>query len=245
MTHEFRTPLNSILSLSRLLLDRIDGDLTPEQEKQTQFIQKAATDLSDLVNDLLDLAKVEAGKEVVRPTTFTMEDLFVALRGTTRPLLAPSPELTLVFENAGHLPALRTDERKLSQILRNFISNAIKYTSRGEIRVSAALQSPREVIISVADTGIGIAPEDQERVFEEFTQIDSPLQRKAKGPGLGLPLARKLAELLGGRVSLRSEPGIGSTFSVVLPLDYRGPSDVIVLPENRRRKDRPNTHSGS
>jgi anti-sigma regulatory factor (Ser/Thr protein kinase) len=111
MTHEFRTPLNSILSLSRLLLDRVDGELTPDQEKQAQFIQKAATDLSDLVNDLLDLAKVEAGKEVVRPSTFTVEDLFITLRGTTRPLLAPSPELSLTFEDASEMPVLKTDER--------------------------------------------------------------------------------------------------------------------------------------
>jgi signal transduction histidine kinase/CheY-like chemotaxis protein len=237
MTHEFRTPLNSILSLSRLLLDKVDGDLNAEQEKQVDFIRKAAKDLSDLVNDLLDLAKVEAGKEVVNASTFLVEDLFSVLRGTTKPLLPPNALLALTFQEMGNLPPIKTDERKLSQILRNFISNAIKYTEHGEIRVTAVQQNPREIIFSVSDTGIGIAPEDQEKVFEEFVQIDNAAQRRAKGTGLGLPLARSLAELLGGRVSLQSQPGKGSTFSLTLPVEYSGSTEVVELPEIRRRKE--------
>ncbi len=217
MSHEFRTPLNSILSLTRMLLDRTDGDLTSEQEKQLGFIRRGATDLSELVNDLLDLSKVEAGKVEIRPTQFTVADLFGALRGMLRPLLAHNSSINLVFEEAPGIPALFTDESKLAQILRNFISNAIKFTENGEVRVSARVEGDDTLVIAVADTGVGIRPEDQERIFEEFTQVEGPLQRKSKGTGLGLPLAKRLAELLGGGVGLESEEGRGSTFSVRLP----------------------------
>jgi CheY-like chemotaxis protein/two-component sensor histidine kinase len=220
MTHEFRTPLNSIISLSRMLADRLDGDLTPEQEKQVGFIQNAAKDLSQLVNDLLDLSKVEAGKVSIRPETFDLKGLFASLRGTLRPLLAQNSSVNLVFEEPENIPPLFTDESKVSQILRNFISNALKYTEHGEVRVSASMEDSGHVLISVVDTGIGIAPEDQARIFEEFEQVEGPHQRKAKGTGLGLPLAKSLAELLGGSVQLRSARGLGSTFSVRLPTHY-------------------------
>ena len=220
MSHEFRTPLNSILALSRLLLDRTDGELSAEQERQIGFIQKAADDLFQLVNDLLDLTKVEAGKTVVRPVEFTAANLFGALRGMLRPLLL-NTSVALVFEDATDLPSLLTDEAKVSQILRNFISNALKFTERGSVRVSATLTADGEAMaFAVADTGIGIAPEDQDLIFQEFAQIDSALQRRVRGTGLGLPLTRRLAELLGGRVLLTSEPGTGSTFTAIIPLVY-------------------------
>ncbi len=234
MTHEFRTPLNSIQALTRLLLDRVDGELTTEQERQVHFIRKAAESLSELVNDLLDLAKVAAGKIVVRPAEFDVSDLFGALRGMLRPLLL-SASVNLVFEEPEGLPSLRTDEAKVSQILRNFISNALKFTERGEVRVSARLEAEgKNVLFSVADTGIGIAPEDQSTLFQEFAQIENPLQRKVKGTGLGLPLAKKLAELLGGSVSVESTPGVGSTFSTRIPLVYAAAdftSDIVMAPE--------------
>ena len=190
MSHEFRTPVNSILSLSRLMLDRTDGDLTEEQEKQTIFIRKSAETLSELVNDLLDLAKIEAGKLTVRPTEFAIADLFSTLRGMLRPLLV-SEAIELIFEEPIGLSLLRSDEGKLSQILRNFLSNALKFTERGEIRVSATLTSEGDaVVFAVADTGIGIAPEDQEIIFQEFTQLENPLQKQIKGTGLGLPLSK-------------------------------------------------------
>jgi signal transduction histidine kinase/CheY-like chemotaxis protein len=220
MSHEFRTPLNSILALSRLLLDRLDGPLTDEQVKQVSFVRKAAQDLFELINDLLDLAKVEAGKVVVRPGEFDVEHLFGALRGMLRPLLV-NRSLNLVFEDASGLPPLMTDESKVSQILRNFISNALKFTERGEVRVAARLSDDGGgIVFSVRDTGIGIAPEDQERIFEEFAQLDNYLQRRVRGTGLGLPLTRQLAQLLGGRVWLESEPGVGSTFSVSVARVY-------------------------
>ncbi len=220
MSHEFRTPLNSILALSRLLIDRVDGELTEEQEKQAVFIRKAAQDLSALVNDLLDIAKIEAGKTVVTAAEFDVGNLFSTLRGMLKPVLV-NPAVSLIFEAPEGLPGLCTDEGKVSQILRNFISNAIKFTEKGDIRVSARpADGGKSVVYSVSDTGIGIAAEHLERIFEEYVQVDSPLQKKVRGTGLGLSLARKLAELLGGRVSVESTPGVGSTFSAVIPAVY-------------------------
>jgi signal transduction histidine kinase/CheY-like chemotaxis protein len=219
MSHEFRTPLNSILSLSRMLLARMDGDLTAEQEKQVTFIQKAASGLSELVNDLLDLAKVEAGKIEVRPSSFEVSDLFATLRGMLRPLLVQDSSVALIIEEPNAIPPLYTDESKVAQILRNFISNALKFTQQGEVRVTA-MQTGHTVTFSVSDTGIGIAPGDRERIFEDFVQIESPLQKQVKGTGLGLPLSRKLTELLGGSISMKSEVGQGSTFTASIPIVY-------------------------
>lgn len=217
MSHEFRTPLNSILSLSRMLLSGIDGELTPEQEKQVVFMQKAADGLSELVNDLLDLAKVEAGKTEVRPSTFAVSDLFATLRGMLRPLMVQGSSVSLVFEEPEDLPPLYSDEGKIAQILRNFISNALKFTEQGEVRITA-VQVGSAIRFSVADTGIGLAPDDQERIFEDFVQIESHLQRQVKGTGLGLPLSRKLAEVMGGTVLVESTAGQGSTFSLSIPI---------------------------
>lgn len=231
MSHEFRTPLNSILSLSRMLLAHMDGDLTAEQEKQVTFIQKAADGLSELINDLLDLAKVEAGKIEVRPGSFNVSDLFGTLRGMLRPLLAQGSSVSLIFEEPALIPLLYTDEGKVAQILRNFISNALKFTEQGEVRVTA-VQSDQFITFSVSDTGIGLSPEDQERIFEDFVQIESRLQKLVKGTGLGLPLSRKLAELLGGSISVSSQVGQGSTFSAKIPIVYPHAADFLPLPQS-------------
>jgi signal transduction histidine kinase len=225
MSHEFRTPVNSILALTRLLEEAPLGD---EGRKQLDLIRRAAEDLESLVNDLLDLAKIEAGKIEVRPAELEVGNLFSALRGMLRPLLL-NRSLALVFEEPEGLPVMFSDEGKVSQILRNFISNALKFTEAGEVRVSAERVGDA-IRFSVADTGIGIAPEDQERIFEEFTQIVNPLQRNQKGTGLGLPLTRKLATLLGGKVGVRSTPGLGSTFWAEIPIEYDGPGVPRPLP---------------
>lgn len=218
MSHEFRTPLSSIRALAKLLLERVDGELSVEQEKQVTFILQAASGLNELVNDLLDIAKIEAGKVDVRPVPFEVGDLFGALRGMLRPLLI-SESLTLTFISPETPLALFTDEAKVSQILRNFISNALKFTEEGEITVSASvIPEKNQVTFTVADTGIGIRAEDLQVVFEEFSQVESPQQRKVKGTGLGLPLCRNLARLLHGDVAVTSIPGVGSTFSVTLPM---------------------------
>lgn len=221
MSHEFRTPIGSIRSITRLLLDRVDGPLTEEQEKQVSFIQQNAAEFAEMVDDLLDLAKVEAGRVEISPAWFEMVDLFSALRGMFKPVLT-NPDVNLVFEEPANVPKLYTDDRKLSQILRNFISNALKFTPKGEVRVAARLDSGSHVTFSVIDTGIGIAPEYHRSIFEDFQQVNSPLQRRLRGTGLGLSLSKKLAELLGGTVALESEPGRGSTFSVTVPVQMEG-----------------------
>ncbi|MCG2591580.1 ATP-binding protein [Ramlibacter sp. XY19] len=221
MSHEFRTPINSIRSIARLLIDRVDGPLTEEQAKQVEFIQQNATEFAEMVDDLLDLAKVEAGRVEISPAWFEMVDLFSALRGMFKPVLT-NPAVNLVFEEPQDIPKLFTDDRKLSQILRNFISNALKFTAKGEVRVAARLEGPGHITFSVADTGIGIAPEYHGAIFQDFAQVKSPLQKRLRGTGLGLSLSKKLAELLGGTVGLSSEPGKGSVFSVTIPLQLEG-----------------------
>jgi len=218
MSHEFRTPLNSILALTRLLLDRMDGELTAEQERQVRYIRASTEGMTELVNDLLDLAKVEAGKLDVKPVAFTVAELFGGLRGVLRPLLT-SDAVDLVFDDVpADMPVLVTDEGKVAQILRNFISNALKFTSTGEVRVSAAFDDGSgRILFGVRDTGIGIAPSEHERLFQDFSQIDNPLQRTVKGTGLGLPLSRRLANLLGGDVFVESDLGAGSLFSLSIP----------------------------
>lgn len=219
MSHEFKTPLNAILSLSRILLDKVDGDLTKEQEKQVRFIQQAAENLSALINDLLDLAKIEAGKVTVNTSQFTVEDLFSGLRGVIRPLLT-NPEVVLVFEEPINIPPLITDDGKLSQILRNLLSNAIKFTEKGEIRISAILVNEgRDILFTVKDTGIGIPDADLEKIFDEYVQVS----KKKGGTGLGLPISRNLAKILGGELWAESEIGKGSTFYCRIPLIYSAP----------------------
>jgi len=230
MSHEFRSPLNSILALSGLLLDRSDGDLTPEQDQQAQYIRKAARDLLDLVNDLLDLAKVEAGKVEAKPLDFRVADLFAALRGMLRPMLL-NQAVDLVFEDVDGVPMMFSDEGKISQILRNFISNALKFTEHGEVRVSARLKENNNVLFSVSDTGIGIAPEDQGRIFQDFVQVDNPIQKRVKGTGLGLPLSKKLAALLKGDIRVESQVGVGSTFLLEAPLRYEAEAAPTAMPE--------------
>jgi signal transduction histidine kinase len=221
MSHEFRTPIGSILSISRLLIDRLDGPLTDEQERQVRFIQETAGEFSEMVNDLLDLAKVEAGRVDISPGWFELVDLFSALRGMFKPVLT-NPSVQLIFDAPQDVPPLYNDDRKLAQILRNFISNALKFTLHGEVRVSARGNGDGSVTFAVADTGVGIDPAFHHAIFQDFSQIDSPIQKRLRGTGLGLSLSKRLAELLGGGVHLESALGVGSTFSVTLPLRLAG-----------------------
>lgn len=214
MSHEFRTPLNAILALSSLLLDETDGKLTTEQRRQVVYVRRAAESLSGLVNDLLDLAKVESGKIEVHRAQFNVADLTSALRGMFRPLVIG--DVSLVIEDPVGLDIV-SDEGKLSQILRNFLSNAIKFTEQGEIRLTVTEPMPGIIRFDVQDTGIGIAEQDIERIFDDFVQVDGPRQRRVRGTGLGLPLSKRLAELIGGRVEVTSELGKGSTFSLIMP----------------------------
>ncbi|AIR90784.1 sensor histidine kinase [Pseudomonas cremoricolorata] len=217
MSHEFRTPLGSILSITRLLADELDGPLSDEQHKQVAFVSTATRELSDMVDDLLDLAKIEAGRISISPAWFDMLDLFAALRGMFRPIVNATA-VDLIFEEPQGLPQLYSDDKKLSQILRNFIANALKFTVRGEVRVSAQRVGDDRVRFTVSDTGIGIAPDLLASLFEDFSQVESPLQKRLRGTGLGLSLCKRFAELLGGEVGVHSEPNVGSSFYVTIPL---------------------------
>ncbi|MBX3215385.1 MAG: response regulator [Labilithrix sp.] len=235
VSHEFRTPINSILGLSQLLLDRLDGELTAEQEKQVRFVRSSAETLSVLVNDLLDLSRIEAGRHELRATEFDVAELLSSLRGMMKPLV--HPEVDLVVDEPAPLPRMHTDAGKLSQILRNLVSNAIKFTTRGVIRVRALPSDDGRVRFEVSDTGIGIASADHDRVFEEFTQIDSPVQSRVQGSGLGLHLSRKFAELLGGSLTLRSELGEGSTFVLEVPVLHEEVATVHTMTEKAAKID--------
>jgi signal transduction histidine kinase len=166
---------------------------------------------------------VEAGRVEISPDWFEMVDLFSALRGMFKPIL-DKPDVVLVFEEPQSRIRLYSDDRKLSQILRNFISNALKFTVAGEVRVSASQQGDEFITFSVADTGIGIAKDLQHAIFQDFAQLDSPIQKRLRGTGLGLSLSKRLAHLLGGAVSLESQPGLGSTFSVTVPMRLDAPA---------------------
>jgi signal transduction histidine kinase len=239
MSHEFKTPLGAIRSMTRILLDKMDGPLTAEQERQLHFIQCSAVELTEMVADLLDLAKIEAGRVMISAEWFEMVDLFAALRGMFKPLLTDS-NVALVLDEPDDVPRVFTDDQKLSQILRNFISNALKFTTQGQVNVSARREGEDRVTFCVADTGIGIAEEFQGAIFQDFVQIDSPLQKKWRGTGLGLSLCKKMAELLGGSVGMSSELGKGSQFWVTIPILYQNANDESRVAEASGNAKGPN-----
>ncbi len=226
MSHEFRTPLGSILSMTRLLDDGMDGELSSGQRQQVLFISSAASELREMVNDLLDLAKIEAGRITISPGWFDLMDLFSALRGMFRPLVDGN-DIELEFIAPPQLPMLYTDDKKLAQILRNYVSNALKFTPRGRVVVSAELEGEAAVRFSVRDTGIGIPVEMHAALFEDFVQVDSPLQKRLRGTGLGLSLCKRFAVLLGGHVGVNSVPGEGSEFFVVVPLNLQSAAEAL------------------
>lgn len=221
MSHEFRTPLASITSIADILMNGMDGPLTGEQQRQLRFVQGSVRDLTEMVDDLLDLAKVEAGRISISPEWFELVDLFSALRGTFKPIVGTGA-VSLIFEETDSLPRIYTDDKKLSQILRNFISNALKFTVQGEVRVTARMVEREMIEFAVSDTGIGIAQEQLPALFSDFVQLDTRIRKRLRGTGLGLSLAKKFSDLLGGGVAVQSELGKGSRFSVVIPSRYPG-----------------------
>jgi signal transduction histidine kinase/ActR/RegA family two-component response regulator len=231
ISHEFRTPVTSIMSLSQILLNRLDGELNTEQERQVSLIHTCSQNLLEWVNDLLDLARVDAGRMELRLGTFKVAAMLTGLRGVMRSL-ATNNQVDLAIVDVDEHWEMHSDEGKLSQVLRNFVSNALKFTERGEVRVLAERAADNQSIrFAVKDTGIGIAPQDLDRIFEEFVQIESPAQSTTKGTGLGLPLCKRLAELLGGAIEVRSSPGEGSEFTLTVPCnisrgDHSGASDA-------------------
>jgi PAS domain S-box-containing protein len=219
MSHELRTPLNSLLILAKLLADNKGGNLDPKQVRFAQTILASGNDLLALINDLLDLAKIESGAVSALQITSTRFD---DVRADLERIFGPAAQqkgLDFSIEIAPGLPgAMRTDGVRLRQVLRNLIANALKFTQRGSVRVRVAAAGPRGVAFSVSDTGIGIPPEKHALVFEPFQQADGSTARRYGGTGLGLTISRELAQLLGGELRLESEPGRGSTFTLTLPL---------------------------
>ncbi|NTS33692.1 response regulator [Phyllobacterium sp. BT25] len=220
MSHELRTPLNSSLILAKLLADNPDDNLTEEQVKFAKTIQSSGNDLLNLINDILDLSKIEAGHEEIRPETLSVERLANNLRQVFQPL-AMDKKLDFAIDIAADAPAtIETDTQRLEQVLKNLLSNAIKFTEAGQVRLSIHTAGDSNVAFAVSDTGIGIAKEQQRSVFEAFHQADSTISRRYGGTGLGLSISRQLVRLLGGTIGLESEPGRGSTFTITIPQNY-------------------------
>ena len=220
MSHELRTPLNSLLILSKLLADNPAGNLSAEQVKFAQTIESSGNDLLTLINDILDLSKIEAGHIEVRPESLPLQRLVGDLRALFQPV-AGERQLDFDIVAAKDAPTLlETDRQRLEQVLKNLLSNAFKFTQAGGVTLTIAAVGDDEVAFAVKDTGIGIAPEQQESIFEAFRQADGTISRKYGGTGLGLSISRELSRLLGGRIALESTPGEGSTFTVTIPRAY-------------------------
>jgi CheY-like chemotaxis protein/CHASE3 domain sensor protein len=235
MSHELRTPLNSSLILAKLLADNPQDNLTEEQVKYAQTIQSSGNDLLNLINDILDLSKIEAGHLDMRPEPLSLE----RLSGGLRQLFAPvAQEKNLTFETqiAPGCPAsISTDPQRLEQVLKNLLSNAFKFTERGTVEFAIRPTGDDKIAFSVRDTGIGIADQQQRTVFEAFHQADGTISRKYGGTGLGLSISRELARLLGGTIELRSHEGQGSTFTLIIPASY----DPAAVAPRQARPDPP------
>lgn len=217
MSHELRTPLNSSLILAKLLAENGNGNLNDEQVKFAESIYSAGNDLLNLINDILDIAKVEAGKLEIRPERTPLASLLEGLRDVFVPL-AGERSLSFEIEQQGELPqVLFTDRQRAEQILRNLLSNAFKFTDRGGVTLSVSRQDDQNLAFAVRDTGIGIAADQQQAIFEAFRQADGTTNRRYGGTGLGLSISRDLAALLGGSIMVSSVPGVGSTFTLLLP----------------------------
>jgi signal transduction histidine kinase len=224
MSHELRTPLHAILGFSDVLLNS-SGQLNEKQARWVANIKGSGQQLLNLINDILDLAKIEAGKMEVRPEELSLPDLCDNLATMLRPQ-AERKNIDLRSQCETGLPLIRQDAAKLRQILSNLLSNAVKFTPEGGRVVMKAGVENDDVVITVADTGVGIAPEDQEAIFEKFRQAGNPLTREHEGTGLGLSIVRELCKLLGGEVTLKSELGRGSVFTLRLPKELKRDSQV-------------------
>ena len=228
MSHELRTPLNSTLILSKLLADNKKGNLTPEQVKYASTILAAGNDLLSLINDILDLAKIEAGQASVSVEPVDLQRAVQSLIEPLRPLAQEKSLALTVVVDPQAPPSIATDPLRLAQILRNLLSNAIKFTAQGEVALHVTQHSGNTVSFAVSDTGIGIALHQQDLIFDAFRQADGSTHRKYGGTGLGLSISRDLAHLLGGKLTVQSAPDQGSTFTLTLPTTL-APADAQAL----------------
>lgn len=233
LTHELRTPLYAVRGMAEAILRDGGEDLDERLQEDVRLIDGAMKEALELVNDHLDLARIAAGREVVRVSEVEVEELFSALRGIVAHL-PRSDEVAIVFEDVTGVPPLRTDGSKLGQILRNYVVNGLKYTDRGEVRVSAMpLESDAAIRFAVVDTGPGLNATDQVRVFEEFVQLGrTGRPGELRGSGLGLPICKHLATILGGEVGVTSEPGRGSTFTATIPMQFTTTREDVEVVED-------------
>ncbi len=220
MSHELRTPLNSSLILSKLLADNPAGNLSDEQVRYAESIYSAGNDLLTLINDILDISKVEAGMLEIRPEQVSLRRLVESLKTAFEPVAQNKGVAFVVELDARMPPAFFSDRQRVEQILKNLLSNAFKFTEHGQVSLRLSLEDGQPSF-AVSDTGIGIAAEQQELIFEAFRQADGAITRRYGGTGLGLSISRDLALLLGGTLSVTSQPGEGSTFTLRLPLEYQ------------------------
>jgi signal transduction histidine kinase len=218
VSHELRSPVSSIIGLADLLTTSDVPFADDEQRRQVELISRSSGELLSLVDALLDLAKVESGRLEPDVGPLDLAMVLGELRGPLRPLVPPG--VTLEIAVADDVVAVDTDRDLLVHVVRNLLTNALAFTERGTVRLDATMVSPVEVAITVSDTGVGIAPDDQDRIFEEFFQVKGPLQARRRGSGLGLPYARRVVHALGGTLGLRSEVGVGSTFTITLPVRW-------------------------
>jgi len=221
MSHEFRTPLNAILGYTHMLLNNVTGQVTDPQRKSLTRIDSNAKHLLALINDILDITRIEAGRMPLNATTFRVSELFEEVQSELEPIIKRS-NLTVATRQRANVPSVRSDRQKVKQIVLNLLSNALKFTPAGSVTMTASYDPRRrEMAIAVKDTGVGISTDDQAKVFEDFRQLDSSPARGYGGTGLGLSICRRLANMLGGTIDLSSEPGRGSTFTLRLPAKAR------------------------
>jgi len=223
MSHELRTPLNSILGFSDVMLMELDGPLTPNMNDDLRLIQKNGQHLLHLINDVLDMAKIESGRMNLNPEKFRLHNMLEEVNSITSTLASEKNLSLFIEEDSDQEIEIYADNTRLRQVMINLVNNAIKFTEKGKIAIRASKLDNTTVLISVKDTGIGISADKLEDVFQEFMQVDTSTTRKAGGTGLGLPISRKLVEMHGGRLWVESTgvDGEGSTFFVELPLEAR------------------------
>ena len=221
MSHEFRTPLNAILGYTHMLLHNVTGQVTDPQRKSLSRIDSNARHLLALINDILDITRIEAGRMPLNASTFGLGELFTEVQSELEPIIKRS-NLAVTAKVRGVVPSVRSDRQKVKQIVLNLLSNALKFTPGGSVTMTASYDARvRQVAIAVKDTGVGIPEEDQVKVFEDFRQLDSSPARGYGGTGLGLSICRRLAQILGGTIELESKAGGGSTFTLRLPAKAR------------------------
>jgi signal transduction histidine kinase len=221
MSHEFRTPLNAMLGYTSMLLQGVAGPLEPPAKRQLGRIESNGRHLLTIINEILDISRIEAGRMPLQLSTVKIPELVGEVRAELEPIILRS-KLSVTIDVPRDLKTITSDRQKVKQILLNLLSNALKFTHHGGVTIAArANAKERTVTLSVADTGIGIAPADQERIFEDFRQLDNSPTRAYGGTGLGLSICRRLAQMLDGQISVQSTVGKGSTFVLTLPIKGR------------------------